>query len=380
MTPPQILFSAGEASGEMYAAQLAAALRRRADVRLFGLGGLRMREAGVELVADCSEIAVVGVTEVLGKAPTVWRILRKLTDEAAERRPRVAILVDSPAFHLRLARRLRPLGVRNVYFVAPQVWAWRPWRVNLIRRRFERVLCIFPFEEQFYREAGVPADFVGHPLVDLVKPRNAPGQLAAAFAKKFRLDFDASRPMVALLPGSRSGELAHNLPTMLEACQRIERDFPCQFVLAVAPGLRIEQVAEYLRDGLKVHLVEDATYDALAAASVAIVASGTATVEAALIGTPMVVVYRVSAPTAFVLRRLVRAPYFGMVNLIAGRRVVLELFQGDFTPERVSQEVLRLLSSPEARSAIKRDLDEVRCRLGTSGAVERAAKMIAGML
>ncbi len=167
---------------------------------------------------------------------------------------------------------------------------------------------------------------------------------------------------------------------MLEACRRIERDIPCQFVLAVAPGLRVEQAAEYLRDALKVHLVEGATYDALAAASVAIVASGTATVEAALIGTPMVVVYRLSGPTAFVLRRLVRTPYFGMVNLIAGRRVVLELFQDDFTPERVSEEVLRLLSSPEARSAVKRDLDEVRCRLGSGGAVERAAEMIVEML
>ena len=216
MTKPQILISAGEASGEMYAARLTAALRRHADLHAFGLGGPRMREASVELLAECSEIAAVGVTEVFGKVPAVWRLLRKLTREAARRRPRVAILVDSPAFNLRLARRLRPHGVRNVYFIGPQVWAWRPRRVNLIRRRFERVICIFPFEEELYRRANVPVDFVGHPLVDQVRPKMS----RAEFASRYNLE--AAQPILALLPGSRTGELAHHLPTMLEACRLLE--------------------------------------------------------------------------------------------------------------------------------------------------------------
>jgi lipid-A-disaccharide synthase len=376
MTKPQILISAGEASGEMYAAQLATALRRHADVHPFGLGGPRMREAGVELLADCSEVAVVGISEYVRRVPAGWRVLRRLVAESAQRHPALAVLVDSPALNLRLARRLRQQGVRNVYFICPQFWAWRPWRVRLVRRRFARALCIFPFEEKFYRDAGVPVDFVGHPLVDQVHPTIS----RAEFARRFNLDAD--QPIIALLPGSRASELAHNLPPMLEACHLLEPKRPYQSVLAVAPGLKPWQFADYARPDAPVRLVEGATYDALAAADLAIVSSGTATVEAALLGTPMVVVYRVSPTTAFVLRRLrlVRTPFFSMVNLIAGKRVVPELIQDDFTPERVAEEVGRLLGSRETREQMKRDLDEVRSRLGPGGAIERAAEIIARML
>ncbi len=374
MTKPQILISAGEASGDMYAARLAAGLCARADVHPFGLGGQQMRAAGVELVAESSDVAVVGITEVLHRLPALRSVMRRLVAEAAQRKPRLAILTDFPGFHMRLARRLQAQGVRNVYFIAPQFWAWRPWRVRLVRQRFERALCIFPFEEKFYRDAGVTVDFIGHPLVDQVRPKRSRDEFVA------RCGLDATLPIIALLPGSRPGELAHNLPPILKACRLLRQERSAQFVLAVAPGLRADQLAGYARPDVTVQLLEDSTYDALAAADVSIVASGTATVEAALLGAPMVVVYRVSALTALLAKRLVRAPFFSMPNLIAGRRVVPELIQDDFRPEPVAGEVRRLLASPKAREQMKRDLAEVRSKLGPGGAIERAADIIAAML
>jgi lipid-A-disaccharide synthase len=374
MKNPLILISAGEPSGEMHAARLAAALRARTGAHLFGLGGPRMREAGVELLADSSQVAVVGISEVVRRLPSVWKVYRQLVDEAARRKPDLAILVDFPDFNLRLARRLHRLGVRIVYFISPQVWAWRPKRMQLIRRLVARVLCIFPFEEDFYQRADVPVNFVGHPLVDAVQPTMTREQ----FAERHKLD--AVKPIVALLPGSRPAEIAHILPGILEACSLLERDGKHQFVVAAAPGIPKKTFLDLERSGPPLHIVEGATYDALAAADCAIVSSGTATVEAALLGTPMVVVYRVSATTAFIARRMVRTPFFSMVNLIAGRRVVPELIQEAFTPEAVAAEVRRLLTSAEAREIMRNDLAEVKRKLGAGGAIEKAAGIIAGML
>jgi lipid-A-disaccharide synthase len=373
-SPPEILVSAGEASSEMYAAQLAAALSKRTGAHLFGLGGQRMREAGVEMVADCSEVAVVGITEFFSRVPAGFKILRRLEREAVKRKPALAIVVDSPALNLRLARRLRRHGIRIVYFVSPQIWAWRRRRVNLIRRRVARMLVIFPFEEKFYRDAGVPVDFVGHPLVDCVRAT----MTRAGFAARYGLD--PQRPIVALLPGSRPKEVGYNLPGILEACRRLARDLNPQFVIAVAPGLPAAQFDGLAFEGLNAKRIEGATYDALAAADCAIISSGTGTVEAALLGVPMVVVYRVSRITASIARRLLHTPFFAMVNLIAGRRVVPELIQDDFTAEALERETRRLLASPEGREAMKQELAGVRCQLGSGGAIERAAEIISGML
>jgi lipid-A-disaccharide synthase len=370
----EILISAGEASGEMYAARLATALRARADVQFFGLGGARMREAGVELVADCSEISVVGLTEVIRRGPAVVRVNLKLGEEAARRRPKLAILVDFPDFNLWLARRLKRLGIPVIYFISPQVWAWRPKRVHLIRRLVERVICIFPFEEKLYRDAGVPVDFVGHPLVDSVRPKLARAEFAA------QNGLDAAQPIVALLPGSRESELAHNLPPILDASNLLKQSGVQQFVVALASSLDPGQLQHAADSEGSMRLVQGLTYDVLAAADAAIVSSGTATVEAALLDTPMVVVYRVSRASAFVLRRMIKTPFYSMVNLIAGRRVVPELIQDDFTPLRVAEEMRRLLDSQEARDEMKRGLREVRERLGPPGAIERAADIINGLL
>ncbi len=379
MTPPQILISAGEASSDMYAARLVVALRDRTGAQFFGMGGLRMAEAGVELLADYHEVAVVGIAEVLHKIPSVVRVQRMLAREAVRRKASLAILVDSPGTHLGVARRLKNHGIPVGYFIGPQVWAWRSGRVRIVKRRVKRMVVIFPFEEKIYRDAGVPVDFVGHPLVDVVKPSTT----RTEFASRHGLAVD--RPIVALLPGSRAGEIARNFPAILEACKQLTRemskDSVPQFVHAAAPGLgHASPASDVASSGPALKRVEGETYDILAAADCAIVASGTATIEAALLGTPMVVVYRVAPSTAFILRRLVHTPFFSMVNLVAGRRVVPELMQDDFTAAAVAAEVRRLLESTADRNAMKAGLAVVRESLGSSGAIERAADVFARML
>jgi lipid-A-disaccharide synthase len=369
-----LLLSAGEASGDMYAARLAKALRERLDVRIFGMGGPQMRAAGVEIVMDYSEVAVVGITEILKHLPSLLRAMNRLVAEAGQRKPALAILTDFPGFHLRLARKLQPYGIRNVYYICPQFWAWRPWRVNLVRRRFAKALCIFPFEKDFFNQARVPTEFIGHPLVGAVAPTKDRKQ----FCEQHGLV--VSRAVVSLLPGSRSAELLHHLPVLQEACARINGKVPAQFVVAAARPQDVEMLTTGWPSGLCLRVVEGETYNALAAADAAIVSSGTATVEAALLNTPMVVVYRVSPLTATLAKPLVRTPYFAMVNLIAEKRVVPELVQDDFTPQAVADEILRLLQDPNARNAQRAGLADVRTRLGPPGAVERAADEIVNLL
>jgi lipid-A-disaccharide synthase len=371
---PNILISAGEASGEMYAAQLAQALGVKTGAKMFGLGGPQMRKEGVELVAESSEVAVVGISEALHRLPAAWRILRRLAHESALRKPDLAILVDFPDFNLRLGKKLREQGVRIVYFISPQVWAWRRGRVGQIKRLVERMLVIFPFEEKFYRDAGVTVDFVGHPLVDSVRAARTPEE----FAQQFGLD--PKRRIVALLPGSRPREIEHNLPTILNACRGFAFEPAPQFILVVAPGLSEANFQKFPFSQVPARIVENETYNALAASDIAIVSSGTATVEAALLGAPMVVIYRVSRLTAFVARQLVRTPHIAMVNLILGRRAVPELIQDDFTAEALEAEMRRLLESADERGQMRRELAEVRARLGPGGAIERAAGIIERLL
>jgi lipid-A-disaccharide synthase len=370
MTPIPLLLSAGEASGDMYAARLATALKQRAEVEIFGMGGPQMRAAGVDLVTDYSEVSVVGITEILSHLPSLIRAMRLLVSEAQRRKPALAILTDFPGFHLRLARKLKARGIRNVYYVCPQFWAWRPWRVRVVRRRFAEALCIFPFEEKFYGDAGVPVKFVGHPLVGAVHASVD----RATFLREQK--FDPTRPVVAVLPGSRRAELNQHLPILRDACALIHREVQAQFVIAAAHNNTATQLREGWAPLLPLRVVEGRTYDALASADAAIVSSGTATVETALLDVPMVVVYRVTPLTALLAKPLVRTPFFSMVNLIAGKRVVSELIQSDFTAARVSKQVLQLLREPAARAAMRANLAEVRDRLGPPGAVDRAADAI----
>lgn len=359
----------------MYAARLATALRARTGAQFFGMGGARMAEAGVDVIVDYHRVAVVGIAEVLHKIPTVISVQQQIAREAAARRASLAILIDSPGTHLGVARRLKQSGIPVGYFIGPQVWAWRAGRVRVIKRLVKRMVVIFPFETKFYQDAGVPVDFVGHPLVDVVKPSMSRAEFAA------RHGLDAARPIVALLPGSRRSEIRQHYGRVMAACERLSNIPGIQFVHAVAPGL----TAEFLDQNAgaaraKVTRVEGAAYDALSAADCAIVASGTATVEAAILGTPMVVVYRVTPLTAIVAKRMIRSPFIAMANLIAGRKVVPELIQDAFTPEAVEANIRRLLESPAARDEMKAGLAEVRAKLGPGGAIERAADIFAAML
>lgn len=380
MPPIPLLLSAGEASGDMYAARLATALRQRIDVAIFGMGGPQMRAAGVEIIADYSEVSVVGITEILTHLPSLVRAMRHLVEETQRRRPPLAILTDFPGFHLRLARKLRRKGVRNVYYICPQFWAWRPWRVNLVRRRFAEALCIFHFEEKFYADAGVPVKFIGHPLVGNVQATLT----REPFCGKYGLAESAR--IITILPGSRRGEIAHHLPVLTEALREIRRRLPGlpQIVVAVAPGLDSAALEKSFPPDWQVRLIANDTYNSLAAADLAIVSSGTATVETALIGTPMIVFYRLSPLTACLAKPLVKTKFFGMVNLIAGRAVVPELIQDDFTSERLAAEAQQLLSgSPSDNPRVltmKRDLQEVQKLLGPPGAVERAADEVVRLL
>jgi lipid-A-disaccharide synthase len=374
MPPIPLLLSAGEASGDMYAARLASALTKRLDVEIFGMGGPQMRAAGVDIITDYDEVSVVGITEIMKHLPSLLKAMEKMVTEAEERKPALAILTDFPGFHLRLARKLKPRGIRNVYYICPQFWAWRPWRANLIRRRFEKALCIFPFEQEFFSNAGINTEWIGHPLVGTVAPTKTRKQLCEENG------LAPGTALVTVLPGSRSGELAHHLPVLHETCARIHARVPAQFLIAAAHPRDIELLRSGWPHGLKVRVLTAETYNALAAADAAIVSSGTATVEAALLDVPMAVVYRVSPLTATLAKPLVRTPYFAMVNLIAGKNVVPELVQDDFTPEKVAAEILRLLQDSNARSSVRAGLADVRTKLGPPGAVDRAADSIARLL
>jgi lipid-A-disaccharide synthase len=375
MPPTQILLSAGEASGDMYASQLAAELAKRADVIIFGMGGEQMRAAGVDVTTDYSEVAVLGITEILKHLPQLRRAMRNLVSEARSRKPALAILTDFPGFHLRLARKVKPLGVKNIYYICPQFWAWRPWRANLVRRRFALALCIFPFEEKFFADRGVPVKFIGHPLVGHVRATLSRQEFAAKYG------LDPARKTIAILPGSRPGEIARHLPTLLEACRELERRQASQFnfVLALAAEPNISNVQGTIPPSPNVTTVQGDTYNALAAADAAIICSGTATVEAALLDVPMVVVYKVSQLTALLAKPLLRTKFFGMVNLIAEKEVAPELIQEKFTPEGVAREIQKLLEPANAAQA-RDDLAEVRRRLGPPGAVQRAAEAILALL
>ncbi|HVO18841.1 MAG TPA: lipid-A-disaccharide synthase [Anaeromyxobacter sp.] len=373
----EVLIVAGEASADLHAARALCELRRiRPGVRAFGVGGARLCEAGLEPVARAEDISVMGLAEVLPRLPRILGILRALGRAAAERRPKAALLVDLPDFNLRLAARLKRLGIPVVYYVSPMIWAWRQGRARKIARLVDRMLCILPFEERFYEGTGVSARFVGHPFAE--KPPPEPAQ-----AYRQQLGLALHRTTVAILPGSRAAELRRLLPPMLEAAERIRRVHPdAQFVVPVAPTLRREALSPYLaaHATLEVKLVDGRADEAVGASDAALVKSGTSTLETALMLRPMVVVYKLSWLSYLVGRLLVRIAHFALVNILAGRGLVPELLQRQASPARMADEVNRLLSDPGAREAQLAGLREVRASLGEPGAPLRVAEEIAGVM
>ena len=370
----RLLVSCGEPSGDLYASDLVRHLREQVgSLEVFGLGGDRLQAEGGRLLGHVRDLAVVGLFEVLRHLRRLRAVFRSVLDEVEREPPAVAVLVDYAEFNLRLARELRKRGVPVVYYVSPQVWAWRRGRLRAIRESVAHMVVIFPFEEPLYREAGVPVTFVGHPLVELARPA---ADRAAFLASR---GLDPARPVLAVLPGSRRQEVAHNLPPIAAALGLLrERRPELQFALAVAPSLDPGLFDGPLA-GLPVTRVSAATHELLSASSAGIVASGTATVEAALMDLPMVVVYRLSPLTYALGRPFVRVPHYAMANLIAGRKVVTELIQGDFRPERVAGEVEALLAGPR-RQEVLSGLAEVRARLGPPGASARAAEVVARLM
>ena len=377
MSLVRILISAGEASGEMYGAQLMDALRRRdPSLEFFGVGGQRMRDAGCDTVIDTSDLAVVGITEILGHLPKIYGLFRKLIDEADRRLPDLAIVIDSPAFNWRVARQMKKRDIPVVYYVAPQFWAWRQGRVKLLRKYITKALVIFPFEEQFYRKRRVDAIFVGHPLASLP----APSITREAYCAQYNLDL--AKRWVTIMPGSRVKEVRMNLPTMLDATALLGPGF--EFLLPVAPTLERELLEEETQ-GRGIKLVPEAL-PALYHSRAAIVASGTATVEAAMMATPFVMVYRVSQLTYTLGRPRIKVPYFAMVNLIAGEKIVPELVQGDFTAERVVARLREIIPDGPPRTAMLEGLAQVKARLRAPNptdprpAAERAANAVLELL
>jgi lipid-A-disaccharide synthase len=404
--PPTLFISAGEASGEHYGALLVEALKRQLAARgesaqFFGMGGPRMEAAGLERVVRAEDMAVMGLTEVVLHLPRIYGEFQKLKRAIRERRPDVAVLIDFPEIHLRLAREFHRLGVPVIYFVSPQLWAWKQHRIRLVQQYVRRMLVIFPFEEPFYRERGVDAEFVGHPLAELP----APAISRAQFAEENGLD--PAKTWIGLLPGSRMQEIKDNLPEMIQAAVFLFRDYclergnpELQFILPVAPTLTVSQrrsvkaMVNRLRENLTIRLVSDRGAEGaasptaggaratLAHARASVVASGTATVEAALIGNPFVVVYRVSALTYAMAKRMVKVPHVAMANLIAGRRVVPELIQHDFTAANIVQHLELLLPDGVHRQSMIEGLRSIRDALGARlraggndnpGAIERVA-------
>jgi lipid-A-disaccharide synthase len=392
MSDPQIFISAGEASGEHYGAMLLSVLQQRLKAQnrratFYGMGGQRMADAGLERIVRSEDMAVMGITEVIRHLPRIYREFRKLKRSIHERRPSVAVLIDFPDIHFKLAQELHRLGVPVIFFVSPQLWAWKKHRIKLVQKYIDKMLVIFPFEEKFYRDHGVKAEFVGHPLADTPLPDMSREYFA--MCNYLRKD----HTWIGLLPGSRAKEIRDNLPEMLAAARLlVQRSAACcpspefDFVLPLAPTLTSAQrkaVFEVITrqgKGLTIRTTDDAT-GALFHARASIVASGTATVEAALMGNPFVVVYHVSPLTYAIAKRVVTVPHVAMANLIAGRRMVPELIQSDFTAANIVQHLDPLLPDGPPRESMKQELQQMRGQLSTkpaghgdsNGAIDRVA-------
>ena len=396
--PPTFFISAGEASGEHYGALLIEALKRQLAAsgkspQFFGMGGDRMVAAGLDRVVRSEDMAVMGITEVIRHLPRIYAEFHKLRQSIRTRKPDVAVLIDFPDIHFELAQELHRLKIPVIFFVSPQLWAWKKHRIKLVQKYVTEMLVIFPFEQPFYRERGVQAEFVGHPLAEQPLPTITRQQ----FAQENSLD--PAQTWIGLLPGSRPKEIRDNLPEILKAAQQLSARAPSgtpafEYLIPLAPTLNAPQREEVSRlvaihaPALSVHLVEDAAA-ALHHARASVVASGTATVEAALIGNPFVVVYRVSPLTYAIAKRVVKVPHVAMANLIAAKRIAPELIQADFTAANIVRELDRLLPDGPPRQSMMQELARIRGLLNarpadqnerSGGAIDRVAKITIGLI
>jgi lipid-A-disaccharide synthase len=376
----QFLVSAGEASGDLYASRVVSELSSFFPAAsFFGCAGPRLQNSGVEPVVDSANLAVVGLAEVVGHLPKIYGEYRRLIRFAEQHRPDAALLTDSPDFHLRVARHLKRLGVPVFYLVAPQVWAWRQGRVKTIRQLVDKLFCLFPFEEKWFRDRGVDATYIGHPLASLVKVSSSRQEFCE------RHGLSRHRRFIALLPGSRAGEAHRHLPVLIETVRKLKDRFnDVGFALATPKGFHPRQVfASFWEpiEALSIQVVENETWDCIGHADLALAASGTVTVEAAMLGTPMVTFYKVHPLSWYGGRHLVKVPFLTMINLVAERQIVPELMQNEMSAEQISAAAATLLTSDAAVRRMKDDLASVRRLLASEGdPLRRAAEIIAAEL
>lgn len=375
---PRVMIIAGEASGDLHGALLVREmLAVNPSLQFFGIGGNRMREAGVKLLAHAADIAVVGVSEVFSKAAALIRVIAKMRKSLDRLKPDLVILIDFPDFNLNIAARAaRKRGIRIFYYISPQVWAWREGRVRQIKKRVDEMAVILPFEVDFYAAHGFDVHYVGHPLRDIVKTTFTASQARAHFG------LAEDKTTIGLLPGSRNSEIQKLLPEMVEAARIISQNIPgTQYILPLADTLEKKTVAGFLNDsGLNIKIVAGHTYDVLACCDLAIVTSGTATLETGLMGVPMVIVYKVSLFSELIGRMIIRQQHIGLVNILAGKTVAPELIQRDARGPRIASEALAILQNREKRQQIIRDLGDIRAGLGEPGAAGRAAQIACDMI
>jgi len=372
----EIFIVAGEASGDFHGSNLVRALKRiQPESRFSGVGGPGMSKAGVNILVSSSDIAVVGLTEVIKKIPKILNALKTVKREIRERRPSLVVLIDFPDFNLNVAKYAKRSGIPVLYFISPQVWAWRKGRVRTIAGRVDEMAVVLPFESAFYEECGVPVSYVGHPLLDICPPVENRTEAARS------LGLGTEGPVIGMLPGSRTEEIKNMMPAMTGAARLLVERYPsARFVLPLAATVEVEFIKKFIPNELSIEIQRENLYKYLNACDAAMVASGTATLEAALMETPMVIVYKVSGLSYRVGRLVIKSPYIGLANLVAGGGYFAELIQHELTPVRVYTEIVSMLEEPSVRSRVRKGLSRVRLRLGESGALDRTAALAASMI
>jgi len=377
MKSKKIMLVAGEVSGDLHGAHLVEAIQEiEPEIQFFGVGGEGLEKRGMKLLHHVHSLSVVGISEAFRKLRTALKILRELKEAMEQERPDLIVLIDYPEFNLRLARIARKKGIPVLYYISPQIWAWRPGRVRSIAKLVRKMVVLFPFEVPLYQAAGVDVEWVGHPLLDIVRP-SLPKEEAIE-----RFGLDPAQKTIALLPGSRIEEVARLLPPLLDSTILLRKKMSeLQFIIPLAPGISETNLHPILRDGpVPIRVVNGFGYDVMALSDLIITASGTATLEAAILGKPMVIVYKVSSLTYWVARALIRVKHIGLVNLVAGKEIARELIQEEVNPERIAEEALRLLKDPVLYEKTIESMAEVRQSLGESGAASRAARIVLSLL
>jgi lipid-A-disaccharide synthase len=377
MSSKKIMLVAGEVSGDLHGAHLVEAIHQiDPEVQFFGVGGEGLKRRGMKLLYPAHSLSVVGLTEVFIKLRSIFEALRQLKKSLDQEKPDLVILIDFPDFNLRLAKMAHRRGIPILYYISPQIWAWRPKRIKLIAQRVKKMIVLFPFEVPLYEAAGVDVKWVGHPLLDIVRPI-----LPKEFASQ-QFGLDPNRRTIGLLPGSRIHEIERLLPPLLASTHLLQKEIPdLQFIIPLAPGIPKTTLSPWIkRVPAQVKVVEGWTYDVMNLSELLITASGTATLEGAILGKPMIVIYRVSFLSYWIGKRVVRVDHIGLVNLVAGREIVPELIQKDVNPRRIAEEALRILRDPLLHQQMTESMEEVRKNLGEPGAAQRAARIACSML